>query len=290
MLYATDNNARAFFQNVSSKCSKVVTESYSTSFSIAIQMLDRSVRGDIYNIYAFARLADEIVDTFSNNDHRQTLFNSFYNDLEKAIENKVSTNPILNAFQYTFHNNKLSINWVRGYMNSMQMDLGEIRSLTPDEFEKYIYGSVKCIGLMCLKVFVKNDKEKFESLRNSTLSMWSAFQKVNFLRDIGEDFQNLNRTYFPNINYLSLGEKEKQIIVEDIEIDFNNAAPGIRLLPKEARFGVYMAYIYYKELLKKIKRTPVETIKSKRVRISNCTKVKLLCRSYLKHNFFGKTI
>ncbi|WP_290696848.1 phytoene/squalene synthase family protein [Lacinutrix sp.] len=273
---------KALFDSVSYGCSKLVTQAYSTSFSMATKMLSDSIRQDIYNIYGFVRFADEIVDTFHEFD-KKTLFERFEADLEAALVDKISLNPILNSFQYTYHKYNLEKHMVDAFMKSMRLDLSKTTYLTESEYKDYIYGSADVVGLMCLKVFVNGDNEKYNALKDSAMSLGSAFQKVNFLRDLKADFDVLERTYFPNTDLNNLDEDAKQIIINDIESDFAKGLVGIKLLPLEAKFGVFMAYRYYNQLLKKLKTTPALEIKNTRVRVPNYKKVELLTRSYVKY-------
>ena len=272
---------KSIFDNVSYDCSKTVTKTYSTSFSLATKMLSKSIRQDIYNIYGFVRFADEIVDSF-HDYNKEYLFNKFEFDLELAIKNKISLNPILNSFQYTYHRYNLDKAQVEAFMNSMRMDLHKSKYLTEEEYKNYIYGSADVVGLMCLKVFVKGNEEKYNELKDTAMSLGSAFQKVNFLRDLKADYEELNRTYFPNTDLTNLDENSKQFIIDDIESDFAQGLEGIKKLPMEAKFGVFMAYRYYRQLLKKLKRTPALDIKNARIRVPNYKKIELLTRSYVK--------
>jgi len=273
---------KTIFDKVSRQCSMAVTKSYSTSFSLATKMLARSIRQDIYNIYGFVRLADEIVDSFHDYD-KETLFNNFEIDLERALKDKISLNPVLNAFQETYHKYGIQKHLVDSFMESMRTDLYKNKYLTEAEYKAYIYGSADVVGLMCLKVFVKGDNDKFEDLKDAAMSLGSAFQKVNFLRDLKADHEDLSRTYFPNTDLSCLDEDSKKSIIEDIENDFSKSIKGIRELPIEARFGVFMAYRYYHQLLKKLKRTPALKLKSTRIRVPNYKKIELLTRSYVKY-------
>lgn len=273
---------KALFDIVSHQCSMAVTNAYSTSFSLATKMLAQSIRQDIYNIYGFVRFADEIVDSFHDYD-KEVLFNRFEEDLELALQHKISLNPILNAFQETYHKYDIDEHLVISFMKSMRLDLHKSDYLTEADYKMYIYGSADVVGLMCLKVFVKGDREKYENLKESAMSLGSAFQKVNFLRDLKADYEDLSRTYFPNTNLNHLDEKSKQRIIEDIEMDFALGFQGIKLLPIEAKFGVFMAYRYYYQLLKKLKSTPALDIKSTRIRVPNYKKFELLTRSYVKY-------
>jgi 15-cis-phytoene synthase len=273
---------KAIFDDISYTTAKNVTNEYSTSFSLATKMLGQSIRQDIYNIYGFVRFADEIVDTFHDYD-KEMLFDNFEEQLYKALDQKISLNPILNAFQHTFHKHQLSRENVVSFMKSMKLDLHKQNYSTKKEYDAYIYGSADVVGLMCLKVFVKGDLEMFEQLKEAAMKLGSAFQKVNFLRDLKEDFENLNRTYFPNTNLSALDELSKAAIIAEIEDDFEQGYQGVLRLPIDAKFGVFTAYRYYKQLLLKIKKTPAVEIKSTRIRISNPKKIELLTRSYVKY-------
>ncbi|RCT55030.1 phytoene/squalene synthase family protein [Winogradskyella sp. KYW1333] len=273
---------KSIFDNVSKECSKMVTNAYSTSFSMATKMLSDNIRQDIYNIYGFVRFADEIVDTFHDYD-KEKLFERFAQDLENALKDKISLNPILNSFQETYHKYNIDKHLVDAFMHSMELDLYKKDYLTEQEYRDYIYGSADVVGLMCLKVFVKGDNEKYNKLKDSAMSLGSAFQKVNFLRDLKADFEDLSRTYFPNTDLNQLDEKSKKAIIDDIESDFTKGLEGIKRLPLEARFGVFMAYRYYNKLLQKLKNTPALEIKSTRIRVPNYKKIELLTRSYVKY-------
>ncbi|MDA9069842.1 phytoene/squalene synthase family protein [Arenitalea sp.] len=273
---------KSLFDTVSYNSSKLVTKTYSTSFSLATKMLYKSIRGDIYNIYGFVRFADEIVDSF-HDYNKEELFNRFSEDLELSLKNKISLNPILNSFQHTFHKYDIDKVLVDAFMKSMQLDLHKTDYLTEEEYNAYIYGSADVVGLMCLKVFVNGDDLKYNELKDTAMALGSAFQKVNFLRDLKADFEGLDRTYFPNTDLKNLDESSKQVIIEDIEADFKKGLSGIKKLPAEAKFGVFMAYRYYSQLLKKLKKTPALKIKDSRIRVSNPKKIELLMRSYVKY-------
>jgi phytoene/squalene synthetase len=274
---------KSIFDTVSKDCSKIVTKTYSTSFSMATKMLASSIRQDIYNIYGFVRLADEIVDSFHNYPKKE-LFSKFEADLEIALQNKISLNPILNAFQYTYHKYKIERDLVDSFMNSMRLDLYKSEYKTEEEYKNYIYGSADVVGLMCLKVFVNGNQEKYDDLKKPAMALGSAFQKVNFLRDLKADHDELNRTYFPNTDLNNLDEIAKQHIISEIENDFEEGLRGIKMLPIEAKFGVFIAYRYYSQLLKKLKKTPALEIKNTRIRVPNYKKVELLTRSYVKYH------
>ncbi|GAB4511492.1 MAG: phytoene/squalene synthase family protein [Allomuricauda sp.] len=273
---------KTIFDNVSYDCSKIVTKSYSTSFSLATKMLAPSIRADIYNIYGFVRFADEIVDTFHDYDKAQ-LFDAFEKDMERAIADKISLNPILNAFQHTYHKYDIPHHLVESFMKSMRMDLTKKNYETFDEYREYIYGSADVVGLMCLCVFVDGDKEKYERLKESAMALGSAFQKVNFLRDLKADYEDLNRTYFPDTDLLELDEASKRRIVNEIKADFALGYAGIVELPEQAKFGVYTAYRYYKKLLQKLQSTPPLEIKNTRIRVPNYQKFGLLAQSYVNY-------
>ena len=270
------------FDEVSYSCSEKVTKTYSTSFSLATRLLSKNIRKDIYNIYGFVRFADEIVDSF-HNYNKNELFHDFSIDLDKALNNKIHLNPILNSFQYTFHKYNIDKELVKSFMKSMRMDLTKKKYNTIEEYKEYIYGSADVVGLMCLKVFVQGNNELYKKLKNNAMKLGSAFQKVNFLRDLKADKEDLNRTYFPNTQFESLSESEKDEIIHDIENDFKKGLAGIKELPLDAKFGVFMAYRYYNQLLKKLKKTPATEIINRRIRVPNLKKIELLTRSYVKY-------
>jgi phytoene/squalene synthetase len=273
---------KALFDSVSFDCSTQVTKAYSTSFSSAVKMLGPSIRQDIYNIYGFVRFADEIVDSFHDFD-KKTLLDKFEHDLYEAISSKISLNPILNSFQYTVNKYNIPNDLIASFMKSMRQDLHQQVYNSKEEYQEYIYGSADVVGLMCLKVFVNGDNNKYNELRDGAMRLGSAFQKVNFLRDLKADFEELNRTYFPNTNLTHLDEKAKKEIIADIDADFDAAYLAIKRLPVEARFGVYTAYRYYKRLLKKLKATPSTEIKNVRIRVPDYQKLELLARCYVKY-------
>lgn len=273
---------KSIFDKVSADCSKNVTNSYSTSFSLATKMLSKSIRQDIYNIYGFVRFADEIVDTFHDYDKKE-LLNRFIDELNFSLKNKISTNPILNSFQYTVNKYNIDFGLIDSFLKSMKMDLKKIKYNSEKEYKEYIYGSADVVGLMCLKVFVSGDEETFKKLKPSAMALGSAFQKVNFLRDLNADFHDLNRTYFPNLDFKDFDDQSKMMIMEDIENDFRKALKGIYELPNNSKFGVYAAYKYYRRLLVKLKRTSYMKIKNERVRVPNYQKVDVLARSYVRY-------
>lgn len=273
---------KALFDSVSFACSVKVTKAYSTSFSSAVKMLAPTIRQDIYNIYGFVRFADEIVDSF-HDYNKEILFDKFEKELEDAIQDKISLNPILNSFQHTVNKYNISQDLIGAFMKSMKLDLVKQEYKTTEEYHDYIYGSADVVGLMCLMVFVNGDEKKYEELKASAMKLGSAFQKVNFLRDLKADFEGLNRTYFPNTDLNMLTETSKKEIIDDIEADFKMAYEGILRLPIEAKFGVYTAYRYYKRLLKRLKTTPSTEIKNTRIRVPDYEKAELLARCYVKY-------
>jgi len=273
---------KSIFDTISFDCSRNVTKSYSTSFSAAVKMLAPSIRQDIYNIYGFVRFADEIVDTF-HEYNKEELFDMFEKDLTSALENRISLNPILNSFQHTVHLYSIPMNLINAFMNSMRLDLHKSEYKTIDEYNEYIYGSADVVGLMCLKVFVNGDDAKFNELEHSAMRLGSAFQKVNFLRDLKADYEDLNRTYFPNTDLSQLDEHSKNEIIKEIESDFAAGFEGILKLPLEAKFGVYTAFVYYKKLLSKLKKTPSTEIKNTRIRVPDYQKFGLMAKCYVNY-------
>ncbi len=273
---------KSIFDTVSFDCSRNVTKSYSTSFSAAVKMLAPSIRQDIYNIYGFVRFADEIVDTF-HDYNKEMLFDMFEKDLANALENKISLNPVLNSFQHTVHKYDIPETMIAAFMKSMKLDLHKTCYKSFDEYNEYIYGSADVVGLMCLKVFVNGDSKKFNDLEHSAMRLGSAFQKVNFLRDLKADYEDLNRSYFPNADLSKLDEHSKNEIIKEIEADFEAGFQGILKLPLEAKFGVYTAYVYYKKLLSKLKKTPSMEIKNTRIRVPDYEKFGLLAKCYVNY-------
>lgn len=273
---------KSLFDQVSTNCSRLVTKSYSTSFSLAVKMLSPKIRKDIYNIYGFVRFADEIVDSFHAYD-KEKLINKFEADYYEAVEDGISLNPIINAFQQTVFQYQISDDLVQSFLKSMKADLYKTEYTTKEEYDSYIYGSADVVGLMCLKVFVNGDTEKYEELKSAAMRLGSAFQKVNFLRDLKDDIDNLDRSYFPNVDFRDFNNESKNQIITEIEEDFEVAfKEGILKLPVEAKFGVYIAFRYYKKLLNKLKKTPSSEIMESRIRISNPMKINLLARSFVK--------
>ncbi|MFY7810467.1 MAG: phytoene/squalene synthase family protein [Flavobacterium sp.] len=272
---------KSLFDQSSLDCCKKVTTNYSTSFSLAIKMLSPKIQNDIYAIYGFVRLADEIVDTFEGYN-QEKLLTEFELDYYKALEDKISLNPILNSFQEVVLRNNIQ-DLVLPFLKSMRMDLHKTIYATQKEYEDYIYGSADVVGLMCLKVFVEGDEKKYEDLKYYAMKLGSAFQKVNFLRDMNHDFNTLGRTYFPGLNFKNLTLEDKYKIIQEIDFDFQEALIGIKLLPTNARFGVFTAYKYYKNLLLKIKKTHYTELLKKRIRINNLSKIVIMGKSYVRY-------
>ena len=273
---------KSIFDKVSNDCSKLVIKRYSTSFYFSSSLLSKTIRQDIFNIYGFVRLADEIVDTFHEYP-KQELLENFEKELWRSVDNKISLNPILNSFQHTVNKYSIPKDLINSFLDSMKMDLEKKEYNSVEEYRKYIYGSADVVGLMCLKVFVKGSESSFAELSPFAISLGSAFQKVNFLRDLKDDSNVLNRVYFPNVDMNNFNEKSKKEIILEIEKDFENAVKGIVKLPKNSKFAVYIAYRYYNKLLKKLKRTSSENIVKKRIRIHNLQKFIVIARSYVKY-------
>ena len=262
--------------------SKTITEKYSTSFASAIRLLKPSIHAPIYGIYGFVRLADEIVDSF-HHINQSTILQEFKEDTYKAIEHKFSINPVLNALQLVIHEYNIDLHLIESFFKSMEMDLYKTSYQTYAEYSDYIYGSAEVVGLMCLNVFCKGDKIVIERLKKSAKALGSAFQKINFLRDLNEDFNLLNRSYFPDVDFNDLNDNSKAVIVNDIEKDFKEGLEGIKHLPLTSRLGVYVAYKYYYSLFKKIKRMPTRVFKNARVRVPDYNKVIILFESFCRY-------
>jgi phytoene synthase len=269
------------YENISTATSKHITRRYSTSFSMGIRLLKKQLREPVYNIYGFVRIADEIVDTFHDCPQEEVL-KEFRTDTFNAINRKISTNPVLQSFQKTVNEFGIEHELIETFLDSMEMDLKKI-DYTDALYEKYILGSAEVVGLMCLRVFVYNDNALYEELKPFAMKLGSAFQKINFLRDLKDDYQNLGRIYFPNVDMSHFDEATKKAIIVEIEKDFKLGLEGIKKLPKSSRFGVYLAYVYYTKLLNSIKAKPAHTLLHERVRISDRKKYSLLVSSYVRH-------
>jgi len=275
-------NTIALYDKVCLKASRNTTHSYSTSFSLGIRSLDRRLHDPIHAIYGFVRFADEIVDTFHGHA-KADLLQRFWNDTHTAIAEGISLNPILHSFQSVVNRYGIEPELYDTFLRSMQMDLSDTVH-DQQSYETYILGSAEVVGLMCLRVFCEGDDAMYQKLRPAAMKLGAAFQKVNFLRDLKDDHQNLGRTYFPGIDVKRMTAEDKRMIEADIQADFDAALIGIRVLPRGARFGVYVAYVYYLNLFRKIKALPTDRILTERVRVRNRRKIALLTTSYLRHS------
>jgi len=273
-------NQKELFDQVSIRCSKITTHAYSTSFSLGIRCLEKKLRNPIYSIYGFVRFADEIVDTFHQYDKRE-LFDRFKQDTYRAIDNKIDLNPILNSFQFTVNRFNIEKELIGQFLASMEMDLFR-KEYGTREFETYILGSAEVVGLMCLRVFCNGDETQYQRLKPFAMKLGSAFQKINFLRDLNIDI-GMGRTYFPGLDLNRFDETTKRNIEESIATDFKAGFEGIQRLPRSARFGVYVAYLYYLALFRKIRNTPSENVLKSRIRIRNRHKLSILCYCFVKH-------
>ncbi|TNF29112.1 MAG: phytoene/squalene synthase family protein [Bacteroidetes bacterium] len=274
---------KELYDRVSFRCNKVVTNAYSTSFSLAIRFLHRDFENPIHGIYGFVRLADEIVDSFHDFPKRE-LLERFKQDTYRSLEDGISLNPILNSFQFVVNTYGIERELIDRFLASMEMDLYK-EDYTQSQYEEYILGSAEVVGLMCLKVFTEGNDALYKELKQPAMKLGSAFQKINFLRDLKADYQNLGRSYFPGIDVSQLNDETKKRIEMDIQSDFDAGYEGIVRLPKKARFGVYLAYIYYTALFKKIAKTPSSRILQERISISRPRKATLLFGSYVRHSF-----
>ncbi|MFN9710203.1 MAG: phytoene/squalene synthase family protein [Bacteroidota bacterium] len=269
------------FHEVSQRCSRTTTEKYSTSFSSAIRLLHADLRQPIYNIYGFVRFADEIVDTFHAHD-KQRLLANFKQDTYDAIKDGISLNPILHSFQLTVNKYKIDPDLIEAFFKSMEMDLDK-NIYNQDGYQEYIYGSAEVVGLMCLYIFLEGDAEAYKKFKPAAQSLGAAFQKVNFLRDMKADHVQLNRTYFPGLDFQSFSDRQKREIEKDIQRDFDHAYQGIIRLPAKAKFGVYVAYKYYISLFRRIKQMQPARIMNERVRIPNYGKMMILLRAGVRN-------
>lgn len=269
------------FDRVSLDCSRHVTRTYSTSFSLGIYFLNSRLHNPIYSIYGFVRLADEIVDSFDGYDRRQ-LLEKFKAETYQAIDERISLNPILNAFQSVVHEYKINHDLIETFLHSMEMDLGKVE-YSRTKYDEYVLGSAEVVGLMCLHVFTEGNRSLYNALKPYAMKLGAAFQKVNFLRDMKSDFNNLGRSYFPGVDLVNFTKTDKERIEEEIESDFKTALIGIRMLPSSCRGGVYLAYVYYHSLFKKIKSVSARSIMNKRIRINNGRKLGLMLNSVIQH-------
>jgi 15-cis-phytoene synthase len=271
------------FDKTNFECSKLITENYSTSFTLGIKTLNKRFHMPIFAVYGFVRFADEIVDTFHGFD-KKTLLDRFKHDTYQSIEEGISLNPVLHSFQKIVRQYNIEPALITAFLKSMEMDLLETE-YTEEGYNEYIYGSAEVVGLMCLRVFCEGDDENFQKLKSSARSLGAAFQKVNFLRDIKSDFIERGRTYFPGVDFENFTPKDKKMIEDDIQNDFNAAKIGILQLPEAARAGVYLAYAYYLRLFSKIKNLPASKIMNERVRVPDSQKIVLLTKTYFQHKF-----
>ena len=273
---------KQLFDKVSVAASKLTTRTYSTSFSLGIYCLNKEMHEPIYSIYGFVRFADEIVDSFEGYD-KAVLLKEFKQETYKAIERKISLNPILNSFQYVVNKYSIERELIDCFLQSMEMDLDKSHH-SNQSYSQYILGSAEVVGLMCLRVFTNGDEANYQKLKPAAMKLGAAFQKINFLRDLKDDYKTLGRIYFPNVDMNCFSQNEKLEIEREIEQDFAEALEGIKQLPKSSKFGVYVAYVYYYSLFKKIKGIPSRQIMAERIRISNYHKLSLLASSYFKHS------
>jgi len=273
---------KQLFDDISHEMSELTTKRYSTSFSLGISFLHKNLQKPIYAVYGFVRFADEIVDSFHNYP-KAALLEDFKRQTYLAIEQGVSLNPILNSFQWAVNHYSIPLELIETFLQSMEMDLDKT-NYDPTKYEQYILGSAEVVGLMCLKIFVHGNEEEYARLKPAAMKLGSAFQKINFLRDLKTDFNELGRTYFPGIDLNEFNATVKNEIERDIEKDFKAGYEGIKQLPKNSRFGVYMAYVYYYKLFAKIKSTSANAILNERIRIPNNKKYRLFLTSYVRHN------
>jgi phytoene synthase len=273
---------KRLFDNISHEMSALTTKRYSTSFSLGISFLAKDLHKPIYAIYGFVRFADEIVDSFHEYD-KEALLIDFKKQTYEAIAKGISLNPILNSFQWAVNKYQIPMELIETFLHSMEMDLDK-KAYDQSKYEQYILGSAEVVGLMCLKVFVRGDHAEYERLKEPAMKLGSAFQKINFLRDLRADFHELGRTYFPGVDLSEFNATVKKEIEADIEKDFHHGYMGIKQLPKDARFGVYMAYIYYYKLFRKIQGTEAQHILNERIRIPDNKKYRLFLTSYVRHN------
>lgn len=273
-------DAIALYDQTTLECSRLITQRYSTSFTLGIKTLDKKFHLPIYAIYGFVRYADEIVDTFHNQD-KQALLARFKKDTYEAIETGISLNPVLHAFQLMVNKYKIDLDLIEAFLHSMEMDL-DFKTYNDSKYNEYIYGSAEVVGLMCLKIFCEGDDNMYQRLREPACKLGAAFQKVNFLRDIKSDYEERGRVYFPGVDFTEFDKSAKRLIEEDIQKDFNDSLIGIEGLPTGAKLGVRVAYLYYQKLFDKIKGLPAETITQKRIRIPNSQKLSLLIGTYFE--------
>ncbi|WP_288448545.1 phytoene/squalene synthase family protein [uncultured Chryseobacterium sp.] len=272
---------KKLFDELSYDVSKYTTQKYSTSFSLGILALKPSIRPAIYAVYGYVRLADEIVDSFHGYD-KEKLLKRLKAETYEALEDRISLNPILHSFQETVRKYDIDIKLINQFLHSMEMDLHKI-DYNSDLYKEYIYGSAEVVGLMCLQIFTEGDKQQYDKLKPFAMKLGSAFQKVNFLRDLKDDYQLLGRTYFPSLNMSVFDNIVKTQIEKEIEAEFKEALQGIKKLPGSSIFGVYLAYRYYLSLFEKIKRTSSQNMLQQRIRIANSQKLLVAFKSYIRY-------
>lgn len=270
------------YNKISFKTSKLITNKYSTSFSIAVSYLPYEMRQSIYSIYGFVRMADEIVDTF-HTANQNLILDDFEKDYYKTLENGISMNPVLHSFGITVTKYQFPNELVDSFLKSMKADLSKQIYDNNTELDTYIHGSANVVGLMCLLVFLEGDKAKYNELKDSAMKLGAAFQKVNFLRDLKADTQGLNRLYFHDVDINNFTEEVKQQLIKNIERDFDEAKIGIRKLPGRSKLAVFIAFTYYKNLLQKLQKTPADKIISTRIRVLDVTKFALLGKALMKY-------
>ncbi len=261
---------KSLYDNVSYKLSELLTKNYSTSFSLGIRFLSSELRPPVYAIYGFVRLADEIVDTFHDYD-KQKLFRLFKESLDRALEDKISVNPLLNSFQQVVFKYNIEKELIDAFLFSMEMDLNQ-----------YVLGSAEVVGLMCLRIFTEGSDEEYQKLKPFGMKLGAAYQKINFLRDLKADYDDMGRTYFPKVDLDNFHEKDKKFIEREIDQDFMKGLEGIKMLPDSSKMGVYLSFVYYYKLFQKIRTLSAEKVKEKRVRISNFRKFLLLFITYIR--------
>lgn len=274
---------KELFDKYCYEASKAVTKKYSTSFYAGVKGLDKNIRADIHNIYGFVRFADEIVDSF-HEFNKAELLEEFKNETYKALKKGISLNPILNSFQHTVNKYQIDFQLIDQFLHSMEMDLNPDQAFDQNKYEEYIYGSAEAVGLMCLKVFVYGNEEKYQELKPYAMKLGSAFQKINFLRDLNADFNDLGRLYFPNLEGKELSLQDKLEIEKEIMAEFDEALVGIKMLPRSSRFGVYLSYRYYRKLLKTIQSKTAADLLKNRISVPNPIKFVVFAKSYVRNS------
>lgn len=271
----------SLYRQTNFECSKMITRRYSTSFSMGILAFSKKFRNPIYGIYAYVRYADEIVDTFHEFD-KPRLFKEFREETFKAIHQKIHLNPVLDAFQEVVNKYGVDHELINAFLDSMEMDL-EKTNYNPNGYQEYIYGSAEVVGLMCLRVFCEGDSVKYDHLKPNARSLGAAFQKINFLRDLKDDYQDRGRTYFPDVNFqVNFDETTKREIEADIARDMNHAYEGIKKLPGDAKLGVYLAYLLYMSLFRRLKKASPTDVMHSRIRVPDPEKIAIIPLAYFR--------